>query len=187
MRQNEAEFEEKFEQALAAYTDPVGAGHPRVLTARVLGEVEAKQRKRRWLFNPIVIAFEVLALLLIAVLVVPWQHKPETAHISPSPAEAPASPSAPSTTTAFTTHLHALHVRAAIAHPESHKLPKLAQFPSPAPLTEQELLLRYFADHAAPEVRQSMAKTQQELNEPLRVTELDIPTLESQIEPDNKP
>lgn len=187
MRQNEAEFDEKFEQALATYADPADAGRDRLLAVRVLAALEAKQRKRHWLYRWTLAASAMVCLLLACLLVLHSRRLGQTrAQVSPSPVVTPILPSAPPTTETMSTHKHSNYVRATMSHRERNSLPRLDQFPSPSPLTEQEYLLRDFAAHAAPEAQRSMAKTQEQMNEPLRITELDIPSLDSQIEPDTK-
>lgn len=186
MRQNEAEFDEKFEHALSTYADLADAGHDRLLAARVLAAIEAKQRKRPWLYGWTIAASAMVCLLLAFLLVLHPRRAGQAAHVSPSPVVIPLSPSASPATQTLSLHKHSNYVRAAISHREHDKLPKLDEFPSPAPLTDQEYLLKDFAAHADTETQRSMAKTQEQLDEPLGITELDIPSLDSQIEPDTK-
>jgi hypothetical protein len=178
MPQNDSDFEEQFEQALAAYADPGDARHPRVLTARVLAAVEGQQRKRRWWLG-FGIAIPALAcLLLIAIAVL---RQPEPALRRTVTAMAPASP--PAVRAPVVARPRMERVRGLPARSQTRTLPKLDQFPAPAPLTEQERLLVNLAAHTSPEMQQDLVQTQQQARMPLHIAELNIAPLNVTTKP----
>ena len=176
MPQNDSEFDGKLEQALAAYADPVDAGHPQMLTARVLAAVEDRRRKRRWWLGFGIAAPALACLLLIAISVLrrpePVLRLTETAMV---PASAPAV-HAPVVARPRMERVRGLVVR-------SQTPPKLDQFPAPAPLTEQERLLVNLADHTSPEIQQDLVQAQQQAGMPLHIAELNITPLNATTNP----
>ena len=178
MPQNDSDFEEKFEQALAAYADPGDAGHPRVLTARVLATVEGQRRKRsRWLgFG---IAAPALACLLLIAIAVLRQPEPARRPI----VTAVITPSAPVAHAPVVARPRMERVRDPAVRSQTRTLPKLDQFPAPAPLTEQERLLVNLADHTSPEMQQDLVQTQQQAGMPLHIAELNIAPISATTNP----
>ena len=74
-------------------------------------------------------------------------------------------------------------VRGLAAHSQTRTLPKLDQFPTPAPLTEQERLLVNLADHTSPEMQQGLVQTQQQAGMPLHIAELNIAPISATTNP----
>ncbi len=175
MPQHDSDFEEKFEQALAAYADPGDAGHTQVLTARVLAAVEGQRRKRsRWLgFG---IAAPALACLLLIAMVILRQ--PEHALRPTATAMVPTSVHAP-----VIARPRMERVRGLAARSQTRTLPKLDQFPAPAPLTEQERLLVSLVVHTSPEIQQDLVQTQQQAGMPLHIAELNIAPIDATTNP----
>lgn len=178
MPQNDSDFEEKLEQALAAYADPGDAGHPQVLAARVLAAVEDQRRKRRWWLCFGIAAPALACLLLIAIAVL---RQPE---IAPRPAGTAMVPaSAPAVQAPVVVRPRMERVRGLAGLRQTRTLPKLDQFPAPAPLTEQERLLVNLAAHTSPEIQQDLVQAQQQASMPLHIAELNIAPLNETIKP----
>jgi hypothetical protein len=135
-------------------------------------------------FHPIVIAFETLSLLLIALLIVPGQlrDRPQTAIIASTPVENRVLPSISPTTTVLPTPSHTKQVRA-VAQQKLNEPPKLDQFPSPTPLSEQEQLVVAFSHYASPDQQQSIAETKIEPDKPLEIADVSIQLLNPDIQP----
>jgi len=74
-------------------------------------------------------------------------------------------------------------VRGLPARSQTRTLPKLDQFPAPAPLTEQERLLVNLAAHTSPEMQQDLVQTQQQAGMPLHIAELNIAPLNETTKP----
>jgi hypothetical protein len=178
MPQNDSDFDEKFEQALAAYADPGDAGHPQRLTARVLAAVEGQRRKRNWWFVFGIAAPALACLLLIAIAVL---RQPEPALRPAETAMVPAS--APAVHAPVVARPRMERVRGPAARSQTRTLPKLDQFPAPAPLTEQERLLVNLAAHTSPEMQQDLVQAQQQAGMPLHIAELNIAPLNETIKP----
>ena len=178
MPQNDSDFEEKFEQALAAYTDPGDAGHPQMLTARVLVAVEGQRRKQRWWLGFGIAAPALACLLLIAVAVL---RQPEPARRPAVTAMVPAS--APAVQAPIVVRPRMERVRGPAVRRQTRTLPKLDQFPAPAPLTEQERLLVNLAAHTSPEIQQDLVQAQRQAGMPLHIAELDIAPLNETTKP----
>lgn len=178
MPQNDSDFEEKFEQALAAYADPGDAGHQQMLTARVLAAVEDRRKKRRWWFGFGIAAPALACLLLIAIAVL---RQPEHALRPVVTAVVPASAPAVQAPAAARPRLE--RVRGPAVRRQTRTLPKLDQFPAPAPLTEQERLLVNLAAHTSPEIQQDLVQAQQKAGMPLHIAELNIAPLNETIKP----
>jgi len=177
MPQTTLDFENELERAIATYADPVDAGHSQVLAARVAATVHARRQKLRWLMG-LTVAIPVLGCLLIVALLdsrlsEPQHRGPEIAAI-PSTSPSATAPQAPS---------RSKLARRAILYPKPRQLPKLDQFPTPAPITEQERLLVQFVGRAPQHTQQLIAKTQKQSDEPLRIAELAIPKLDSGSQP----
>jgi hypothetical protein len=178
MLQNGSDFEEKFEQALAAYADPGDAGSPQMLTARVLAAVEDRRRKRRWWFGFGIAAPALACLLLIAIALL---RQPEPALRPAVTAMVPSS--APAVHTPVIARPRMERVRGQAASSQTRTLPKLDQFPAPAPLTEQERLLVNLAAHTSPEIQQDLVQAQQQAGMPLHIAELNIAPLNATTNP----
>ena len=182
MPQNESDFETEFERALAAYADPGEAGHPQVLTARVMTAVEMRRRKlRRWV--RISIAIPALTCVLVAVLLHLRRAEPQhrKIEIASTPPTAQAAAAIPKTAVPAKVHVETARNRAVGSVPR--QLPKLDQFPAPTALTEQEQVLVQFVTYAPPNTQQLVAKAQKRSDEPLRIAELGIPYLDSSTQP----
>lgn len=171
--QNDPDFDAKLEEALASYADPASAGDRQALTARVLAAIETK-RRRRWWF---ILAFASPAFACV-LLVVFFAHHPPRPVGQTDPVYHPSLPAAPliEAPNIKLVHLPARRV-------PKKRLPKLDQFPAPAPLTEQERLLVQFAAEAPLSTQEQIAKTQREAIAPLRIAELTIPKLDSNPQP----
>ncbi|HTZ90465.1 MAG TPA: hypothetical protein VMA71_08990 [Alloacidobacterium sp.] len=181
MLQNDPEFEAKLAQAVASYADPADAGHAQVLTARVLSAIGRKQRPQRWGLR-FVLGTATLACVLLIVFLTQRQPRPVNQSArAPLPASVLALPSAPASAASSKVHIQRFHL-AAVRDRTKH-LPKLDQFPAPAPMTEQEKLLIQFVAHAPPSTQQLIAKTQKESDESLRIAKLTIPDLNSSNQP----
>jgi hypothetical protein len=185
MRQNDPEFDAEFEQALATYADPADAGHPQILTARVLAAVENRQRQRR-LFFGFAVAVPALACFMLAAFLLHHTSAPphEMAHVASRPVlPAPVLPSAQPTPVVKNETRHSIRSATAATHSSQPKqLPKLDQFPAPSPLTEQEQMLISFATQTPTHTQQSVAKAQQQTGKPLHIAELSIPPIESSVQ-----
>lgn len=172
--QSDPDFDAKLDEALASYADPVGAGDPRVLMARVLTAIETKRQQRRWWLS-LALAAPVMACGLLAVLLV---HRPFRPANQPVPVFHAALPTASLMETA---RVECVHVPS--QQSREKRLPKLEQFPTPAPLTEQERLLIQFAGQAPKSTQQQIANMQKQSDEPLRIADLTIPKLDSNPQP----
>lgn len=181
MQQDASDFETKFERAVAAYADPDDAGHAEVLAARIVAEMHARQRRRRWWLS-LTVAVPALACLLIVALHFS-RHEPRhpAAEIASTPSITPAVTAFPKATAADKPHLETVRRQAVRSMPRP--LPKLDQFPAPTALTEQEQFLLQFVAHAPPNTQQLVAKAQKPHDEPLRIAELSIPYLDSTTQP----
>lgn len=185
MRQNDSEFDAELEQALATYADPADAGHPPILTARVLAAVETRQQQRRLFFGFAVAVPALACLILAAFLLRHTSATPrEMAHIASRPAlSAPVLPSTQPTPVVENKTRHSLRpATAATRSSQPKQLPKLDQFPAPSPLTEQEQMLISFTTQTPPHAQQSVAKAQQQTGKPLHIAELSIPPIESSVQ-----
>ena len=169
-----SDFENEIEKALATYADPADAGHPQALTTRVLAAIDARRRKRQWWLG-VSMAFPVLACLLVAAAIYLPQLEPQ--HRTTSLALFPAPPP-PATAPALLPQPKLQQVRNVIVRNTPRRLPKLDQFPAPAPMTEQEQLLMRFVGQAPASTKQTIAKTQKQSDEPLRIAELAIPYID---------
>jgi outer membrane biosynthesis protein TonB len=179
MSQIMPDFENEFERAIATYADPGDAGYRQALATRVLAAVNARRRKRHWLLR-FAIAVPAFGCLLIVALLHFVRSEPQhqvadvvAISLLPHPATVPPAPSPTKPDMA----------RNEITRHRPHQLPKRAQFPTPAPMTEQERLLVQFATHAPPTMQKQIAKTQQESDAPLGIAELTIPKLDSNSQP----
>lgn len=181
MPQNEADFENELEQALAAYADPEDAGAPRLLTGRVLAAVESKRRQQRrwWAFAT---ALPVAVCLMMAVFLQPWKQGVHQPQISPQvtvqqPAIATICPvPVPQLATIPLARVHKRESGGTIRHNSA----KLARFPNPSPLSEQERLLLTFATTVPPKEQESILKSRQQVNEPIHVSQLAIAPIDIQ-------
>ncbi|HYK34961.1 hypothetical protein [Alloacidobacterium sp.] len=177
--QNDFELDAKFEQALTSYADPAKAGDPQALTRRVL--VALEERRQHYWWVRLTIAAPALACLLLVAFLTQRQHQSAN-QTTTRAVQVPATPPIlPSASTAEVSHVEQVHVTAA-RHAQKH-LPKLDQFPTPTPLTEQEQLLIQFSGQAPTSTKQQIAKTQKESDAPLRIADLTIPKLDSNTQP----
>jgi hypothetical protein len=165
-----SDFENEFEYALATYADPTDAGYPQALTARVMAAIGARRRKRQWLLG-VSIAAPGLACLLIAISLYLPRHEPQqqAANLASVPAVLP-----PAIAPTVPSHPKLETARHEIVRNAPRQLPKLDQFPAPAPMTEQEQLLMQFVGHTPASTQQTIAKAQTQSEEPLRIAELAI-------------
>ncbi len=66
-----------------------------------------------------------------------------------------------------------------VHRPHSRRvLPRLPQFPAPAPVTNEERALLAFVTHAPKEAQESLIATEQQSVEPIRIEEIKIPPLQ---------
>ena len=181
MPQSTADFEREFERALAAYADPNDAGYPQVLAARVMAEVRMRQRKRR-LWLGISAAAPLLGCMLVAAVLYFGRSEPQ--HREAKVVSIPAIPHAERAPEppAYAKARPKL-VRGARAPNARPRLPKLDQFPAPAPMSEQEKLLVQFVRRTPPSTQRFVVKMQEQSDEPLRIAELSIPDLDSKTQP----
>jgi hypothetical protein len=189
MRQNDPDVDETLEQALASYADPADAGQQQVITARIMSKLETA-KKPRWYRKPVFIFLvPELALLLLGVVLL----SPHRAHdvISArqtivASSQSTVSPHTPQTALRIAapviTHPVSRH-NASTMQPQKH-LPKLDQFPAPAPLSSEERRLIYFAAHTTADTQQKMMKAQQQSYALLHIAELDVPLIESHSQPE---
>jgi hypothetical protein len=141
--------------ALATYADPVENPSPRLLAARAIEEARV-DRSRRWKWWTVAGLVSAVACLLVFALVAGLRHAPARLAIAVSPhANPPRQPQlaqiAP--TPAFT---HAAAHHATRAKPP--ELPRLDQFPTPQPLTDEEKLMLVFVSTATPATQQLVAR-----------------------------
>jgi hypothetical protein len=181
MQQDASDFETKFERALAAYADPDDAGHAQVLAARIVAEVHARQRRRRWRLSLTVAVPALACLLIVALHFSRHESRHPAVEIASTPSITPAVTAFPKAATADKPHLETTRHPAVRSAPR--QLPKLDQFPAPTALTEQEQFLLQFVAHAPPNTQQLVAKAQKPHDEPLRIAELSIPYLDSTTQP----
>jgi hypothetical protein len=172
--QSDPDFDAKLDEALASYADPVGAGDPHMLMAGLLTAIEVKQQQRRWRLS-LAFAAPVLACVLLAVYFVNHPFRPMKQSIPAFQAHLP--PASPTQVQ----NVERVHMSA--IHSQAKRLPKLDQFPTPAPLTEQERLLIQFAGQASESTQQQVAKMQKQSDEPLRIADLMIPKLDFNPQP----
>jgi hypothetical protein len=178
MPQITPDFEAEFDRAIASYADPGDAGYPLALASRVMAAVHARGQKRRWLLAVTVAVPALCCLLIVALLDFGRsepQHRVGDVAAIPSPPHSAARPPALSPRKpGLTRHEKTRH--------SPPPLPKLDQFPTPAPMTEQERLLVEFVGRAPQHTQQSIAKTQKEADAPLRIAKLTIPKLDSETQ-----
>jgi len=181
MQQDASDFETKFEQALAAYADPGDAGHAEVLVARIVAEMHAHQRRRRWWLSLATATPAFACLLIVALHFSRHESRHPAAEIASIPSITPTVTTFPKAATADKPHLETARHPAVRSTPR--QLPKLDQFPAPTPLTEQERLLVQFVSHAPPSTQQLVAKAQKQSDQPLHIADLSIPFLDSSTQP----
>jgi hypothetical protein len=184
MRQNDPDFDRELEHALAAYADPCDAGQPHVLTHRVIARVEKAQKQRRWKLAFIFVIPEFALLLLWIVFLLPHHPKSMPAEIGNNTSAAVTPPTVAAVRPSILTpgHVPPPHTHAVSAEQKRTPLPKLDQFPAPAPPTEQEKLLMAFSESVPADAQQSIAELQPE-PKPLRIAELKIPAIDSGTPP----
>lgn len=179
-----SDFEDEFERAVAAYADPGDAGYPKVLAARVVVEINARRRKRRWWLG-VAVTLPALACLLVVGLLHWRRSEPQhrTVEVASVPLTAPSVTAAPKAALSGRTHMNGGGMRRTIMQNRRQQLPKLDQFLAPTAPTEQERQLMEFAAQASPDTQKLIAQVQKEPDTPLRITELKIPFLDSSTQP----
>lgn len=175
------EFDSRIDAALRSYAEPRETTEPRVALAQVMERVRAEQPERRsrwWIWG-----LTGAAACLLALVAALWTvHTPQVPQIAQAPAApgvaaAPAHPSDTAAGRSFAPHvrrtIHAGHAGRSFALAASSKpLPKLAVFPTPRPLSPEEMALVAFAKHGPPEVRRAVLEDQKHWDDPLIVADL---------------
>jgi hypothetical protein len=184
MRQNDPEFDRRFEQALCSYADPAEAGQPEMLTSLALAKVESAERiRRRWKLALIFIVPEFVLLTLWLLFLSP--HPVRLTAVAPQTV-APSTPRTASQQVAHNHPLAAAHAplthAVAIVRQQKH-VPKLDQFPTPTPLNEQEQLLVSFVTEVPYATQQSIAESMQQADHPLHIAELSIAPITLNTQP----
>lgn len=178
MPQNEADFENRLEQALAAYADPEDAGLPRLLTARVMTAVEAGRRQRRWWFFaaalPIAACLIMVVLLQFSKRVIHQQNV--TSPLAVATVRSVPSPTTPSQRPVLFKKVH----KRGPTEKARQSTPKLARFPSPSPLSKQERLLLAFATTVPPKEQEMIFNSWRRIDEPIHVSQLTIAPIDIQ-------
>ena len=172
MPDGEFDFEHVLDEALATYADPQEAGQPRLLTAHVLAAVEARQRKRR-LWWSLAVAMPVAACLLLAALILQPGRNISHPQIAYQPATPVAQVKLPRETPQAVVRPQRVHEPVRVAALPARN-PKLAHFPTPQPLSEQERLLIAFATQVPPSEQEEVIKAQQEAEKPLHISQMEI-------------
>jgi hypothetical protein len=189
MLQNDSDLDETFEQALASYADPLDMGQPEVLTSRVLATLEsARRRRRRWKVAFMVAMPEFALIVVWMAFLLPHRRQhvdstQQTGALSRPPAasapipQAVASGDAPAVPHAQTTHT------ATLIRKRPKLFPKLDQFPTPTPPSEQEQLLANFVRYTPVRQQQTLLQTQKQTQEPLHIADLSIAPIDLNTQP----
>jgi hypothetical protein len=186
MRENN-DLELLLDAALKTYADSAASPD---LEERILARIQTRMAaepaiatRRRWL--PWVIALPVAAgLLLLAVLMsVAPRPQPNRVALVPSTPSTPAA--APSVTPRSAT-AHRVKTRAPLHSAKAADLaksivpqPKLDVFPTPQPLSAEELALALVATQAPMPLRNALVEAQKQDDVPLRIAATHIPPLDS--------
>lgn len=174
------ELELLIDSAIADYAEP-RAGLEQRMLARVRDGVAARWR-RRWIFAAVAAPAAAVLLLLSYVGTTPHSKPNERAHETEERAGAlersvPASRGpAESLTSAHSHRSHKILRRVA---EDAVARPKLEIFPTPQPLSGQEQALSRFVAQAPEADRNSVIEAQQQLAEPLQISAIRIPPLQS--------
>lgn len=172
MPENEFDFERGLDEALQAYADPQDAGQPRLLTARVMEAVEVQRKRRFWVWG-FAAALPVAACLLVVAFLLPVKRHaapPQIAYKTVTPAVPAKLPPVEPQAVAHVERVRA-QTRTAL---KSEKAPKLARFPAPEPLTQQQKLLIAFATQVPEKEREATIQAQRRAAEPLHISQLVI-------------
>ncbi len=144
----------RIDAGLRSYAEPPASiSDSRIAAATILGRAR-RPRSRSWLW---IWAIPAAACLALAVGLLWWFHAPSAPNVARAVPTAPAlavpSPPAPAVRRA---HLRVVRR----SHAAATSLPKLEVFPTPAPLSAQELELVTFVRHAPPAVREAVMEEQ---------------------------
>ena len=167
------ELDRMIDGALASYSgaEPLAGLEERVLNRVRVAEAE-RPRLRLWRW---VLAGSVLTALVVVAIVLRTQRNPapETNDIARVEAHVPlvAAPAREAPRVAAKR-------RGRIGKaPQPKRLPKLEQFPAPAPLTAEERALLAFVERSPNEARQVFADLQKRTNEPIEIEAIQIQPL----------
>ena len=167
------ELDRMIDGALASYSgvEPLAGLEERVLNRVRVAETE-RPRLRLWRW---ILAGSVLAALLVVAIVLRTQRNPAPktneiarveAHVPLAPAPAREAPRVAPT-----------RLRMIAKAPQPERLPKLEQFPAPAPLTAEERALVAFVGRDPKQAQQVFSDLQKHSNEPIEVGAIQIPPL----------
>ncbi|HEX3663192.1 MAG TPA: hypothetical protein VHU89_17275 [Acidobacteriaceae bacterium] len=175
------ELDKRIDAALQSYVNLPEATEPRIALALVMERARAEPSRRRgwWILAAAVSA----AVVIIAAAVwMGWMglsRRPEIARVPQAPAGM-AVPAQPAHVAAGKTSVSDTHRTTLCGHSPAHRelaasrarLPRLAIFPTPRPLTPEEQALAAFAKHGPPAVRRAVIEDQKHWDDPIIVAGL---------------
>jgi hypothetical protein len=180
---DEHEFDELdrlMDAALSSYADPGVAGD---LDERILRYVTASARQRRrarWLAWAIVLPAAACALIAVAVLFRKPEPAPGNSEIARHRQVPEVRQQSDHSPQLKTTHLGAVrfHSRPPISKAAPEELPRLAVFPTPQPLTPQELALTVYASQLHSPEPKPLAATTERPDTPISIAAIQIPLIQ---------
>lgn len=175
------EIDRLIDSAVRDYAEPRTGLEQRML-ARISGQV-GRSGRWRWLFAAI--AIPVIAALILLIYLVPKNPGPQPGQIAYTPAIPPPAPliTAPAPRAVPRSgSSHRIQHNDQVANRASNNSisrPKLDVFPTPQPLTTEEQALARFITQAPEADRKALVAAQQRIDEPLNITAIRIPPLQS--------
>src|SRR5579863_4811603 len=169
------------DSALRDYAEPLSGLEQRMVARISPHELSSR---RRWLFVAIA-APAVAALILLLAYLVPWTLHPnpdQMAHAPSVPAVAPVITTTPKSAARDVVPSHHLRHQDRSGNRALSNLtsrPKLDVFPTPQPLNSEEEALTRFATEASEADRRALVEAKQRVDEPLNISAIRIPPLQS--------
>jgi hypothetical protein len=173
---DDCELDRTLDAALRTYAQPDSIPEPAAMAARLLDQVRVRRVRRTRIFACLLPS----AGCALAVLGILWLlHAPPAPQIAfaPRPPAVVTTPS-PSPLPARSAPRIAPGATRRPAPIAPLRLPKRDVFPTPAPLSPQELRLARFATQAPSAVKQQALDAQQHLGDPIRIAQLTIRLLD---------
>lgn len=167
---NDDQLDRAINEALASYVEEPRTG----LEHRVIAHVRTAKPRVAWLRWTLALGATACVLVVIAISMRTAPKPNVVAHKAPV-----LTPQAVQTPTQRARILHMKRAAKPARRPEPP--PKLAQFPSPSPLTDDERTLMALARRSEPRTLQSLAQARQRDAEPIQIPNLQI--VEIQIPP----
>jgi hypothetical protein len=165
------QLDSMLDDALAGYSgaEPLAGLEDRTLH-RVRAMEATRRRPLRWAF-----AFVAAALVLVAIVMRPTRNAPKPTDVARAEVPAPARPAA----RVEEPRVARKHRSGRSAARASAPLPKLEQFPAPAPLTAEEQSLRSFVERDPVAAQQLFAQLRKQINEPIQIQPIQIAPLQT--------